>query len=125
MLLQEVSSLRAQCSTHDHGHAARVCRCQALNQACLMQVVPAEYAFVLHTAHPVTGERGRIFGEVVVGLGETLVGNYAGKALSFCSTPGTCSAALCCTVVSAHLPVRRHNLHVWGGGGGPGGSPGG
>ena len=53
-----------------------------------MQVVPAEYAFVLHTAHPVTGERGQVFGEVVVGLGETLVGNYAGKALSFCSTSG-------------------------------------
>ena len=53
-----------------------------------MQVVPAEYAFVLHTAHPVTGERGQVFGEVVVGLGETLVGNYAGKALSFCSSSG-------------------------------------
>ena len=51
-------------------------------------MVPAEYAFVLHTAHPVTGERGCVFGEVVLGLGETLVGNYPGKALSFCSTPG-------------------------------------
>ena len=62
-------------------------------------MVPADYAFVLHTAHPVTGERGRVFGEVVMGLGETLVGNYPGKALSFCSQPG------------AHQPHFRQMLH--------------
>lgn len=47
------------------------------------QVVPAQYAFVVHTADPLTGERGRIFGEVVVGMGEALVGNFPGRALSF------------------------------------------
>jgi len=29
------------------------------------QVVPAQYAFVVHTANPLTGERGELFGEVI------------------------------------------------------------
>ena len=48
-----------------------------------MQVVPAEYAFVLHTANPITGARGEVFGELVHGMGEALVGNHPGRALSF------------------------------------------
>ena len=48
-----------------------------------MQVVPAEYAFVLHTANPITGAKGEIFGELVQGMGEALVGNHPGRALSF------------------------------------------
>ena len=48
-----------------------------------VQVVPAEYAFVVHTANPLTGKRGEIFGEVVAGMGEALVGNFPGRALSF------------------------------------------
>lgn len=46
-------------------------------------MVPADYAFVLHTANPVTGQRGEVFGEMVVGLGETLVGNHPGRPLTF------------------------------------------
>ena len=46
-------------------------------------MVPAEYAFVVHTANPLTGKRGEIFGEVVAGMGEALVGNFPGRALSF------------------------------------------
>eukprot|EP00200_Dunaliella_tertiolecta_P010550 CAMPEP_0202370036 /NCGR_PEP_ID=MMETSP1127-20130417/1744_1 /ASSEMBLY_ACC=CAM_ASM_000462 /TAXON_ID=3047 /ORGANISM="Dunaliella tertiolecta, Strain CCMP1320" /LENGTH=1145 /DNA_ID=CAMNT_0048965873 /DNA_START=13 /DNA_END=3450 /DNA_ORIENTATION=- len=49
----------------------------------LQQVVPADYAYVLHTANPVTGTPGQAFGEAVVGMGEALVGNYPGRALSF------------------------------------------
>ncbi|MFP3983278.1 MAG: phosphohistidine-like domain-containing protein [Desulfurivibrionaceae bacterium] len=50
----------------------------------IQQVVPAEYAFVLHTVNPFTGQDDEIYGEIVVGLGETLCsGNYQGKALSF------------------------------------------
>ncbi len=48
-----------------------------------MQVVPAEYAFVLHTANPITGAKGEVFGELVQGMGEALVGNHPGRALSF------------------------------------------
>ena len=51
--------------------------------AFCVQVVPAEYAFVVHTANPLTGKRGEIFGEVVAGMGEALVGNFPGRALSF------------------------------------------
>ena len=49
----------------------------------LMELVAAEFAFVLHTANPVTGDSDEIFGELCVGLGETLVGNDAGSALGF------------------------------------------
>lgn len=49
----------------------------------LVQVlVPAQYAFVIHTRHP-TGDPEDLYAEVVVGLGEVLVGNHPGRALSF------------------------------------------
>ncbi|EFJ40001.1 hypothetical protein VOLCADRAFT_120077 [Volvox carteri f. nagariensis] len=51
----------------------------------LQQVVPFRYAFVLHTSNPVTHTPGELLGEVVVGMGETLVGNYPGRALAFTS----------------------------------------
>ncbi|KAK9807043.1 hypothetical protein WJX72_011773 [[Myrmecia] bisecta] len=60
-----------------------------LYMACLLQeVVPAEYAFVVHTANPMSGRKGELFGEVVVGMGEALVGNYPGRALSFVAEGG-------------------------------------
>lgn len=49
----------------------------------IQQVVPAEYAFVLHTVNPSTGNADELYGEVVLGLGETLVGNHPGRSLSF------------------------------------------
>ncbi|QDZ22760.1 pyruvate phosphate dikinase [Chloropicon primus] len=49
----------------------------------LMDLVPAEYAFVLHTTNPISLDANEVFGEIVVGLGEALVGNDPGKALSF------------------------------------------
>ncbi len=51
-------------------------------------VVKAEYSFVIHTVNPFTGNRDEIYAEVVSGLGETLVGNYPGKALSFTCEKG-------------------------------------
>jgi len=51
---------------------------------CVMRVVPARYAFVLHTTNPSTGDRGEIFGELVKGLGEALVsGAVPGSSLAF------------------------------------------
>jgi hypothetical protein len=41
----------------------------------LLQVVDGQYAFVLHTANPLTGRHGDMFGELVAGLGEVLVSN--------------------------------------------------
>ena len=49
----------------------------------IQQVVEADYAFVIHTANPLTGDREELYAEVVLGLGETLVGNYPGRALGF------------------------------------------
>ncbi len=55
-----------------------------LFMAVLIQsVVPADYAFVVHTVNPSTGNANELFAEIVLGLGETLVGNYPGRALSF------------------------------------------
>ena len=49
-----------------------------------MGLVPADYAFVLHTESPIAGgSKDDVYGEVVVGLGETLVGNHAGRAFAF------------------------------------------
>jgi alpha-glucan, water dikinase len=49
----------------------------------IQQVVEADYAFVIHTVNPLTGNRDELYAEVVLGLGETLVGNYPGRALGF------------------------------------------
>jgi alpha-glucan,water dikinase len=49
----------------------------------IQEIVEAEYSFVIHTQNPFTGDRDEIYSEVVLGLGETLVGNYPGRALSF------------------------------------------
>ena len=49
----------------------------------IQSVVQADYAFVIHTVNPSTGNPNELFAEVVLGLGETLVGNYPGRALSF------------------------------------------
>jgi alpha-glucan,water dikinase len=51
----------------------------------IQQVVEAEYAFVIHTVNPFTGNQNELYAEIVSGLGETLVGNYPGRALSFIS----------------------------------------
>ncbi|MEO5358925.1 MAG: hypothetical protein H7843_00605 [Nitrospirota bacterium] len=57
---------------------------EGVSMAVLVQeIVNADYAFVIHTVNPVTGARDEIFAEVVLGLGETLVGNHPGRALSF------------------------------------------
>ncbi|CAJ1410240.1 unnamed protein product [Effrenium voratum] len=60
-----------------------------LNMAVLVQeLLPAKYAFVLHTKNPFTNDPNEVYGEVVPGRGETLVGNYPGRALSFRARKG-------------------------------------
>jgi len=55
-----------------------------LNMAVLVQeLVEAKYAFVLHTVNPFTKDKEELYGEIVAGRGETLVGNFPGRALSF------------------------------------------
>jgi alpha-glucan,water dikinase len=67
----------------------------SLSMAVLIQeVVPADYAFVIHTVNPSNGDRSQLLAEVVLGLGETLVGNYPGRALSFVWNKTTREASL-------------------------------
>ncbi|BBN15240.1 alpha-glucan, water dikinase [Marchantia polymorpha subsp. ruderalis] len=55
-----------------------------LSMAVLVQeIIQADYAFVIHTTNPSTEDSTEIYAEVVKGLGETLVGAYSGRALSF------------------------------------------
>lgn len=54
----------------------------------IQQIIPAKYSFVLHTVDPVTGDTERMMGEMAVGMGEALVGNYPGRALSFIAPKG-------------------------------------
>lgn len=57
---------------------------KALHMAVLcQQVVAGDYAFVLHSYNPVSKDKDEVMGEMVLGLGEALVGNYPGRALSF------------------------------------------
>jgi alpha-glucan, water dikinase len=49
----------------------------------IQQVVEADYAFVIHTVNPVNGDATELYAELVLGMGETLVGNYPGRAMSF------------------------------------------
>ncbi|KAL6983727.1 alpha-glucan, water dikinase [Sarracenia purpurea var. burkii] len=58
----------------------------SLCMAVLVQeIINADYAFVIHTTNPSSGDSSEIYAEVVKGLGETLVGAYPGRALSFVS----------------------------------------
>ncbi|MEW6382192.1 MAG: PEP/pyruvate-binding domain-containing protein [bacterium] len=66
-----------------------------LHMAVLIQrVVEAEYSFVIHTVNPLSGDRDKMYAEAVLGLGETLVGDYPGRALGFTCGKGECSPQL-------------------------------
>ncbi|PRQ50124.1 putative alpha-glucan, water dikinase [Rosa chinensis] len=51
----------------------------------VQEIINVDYAFVIHTTNPSSGDSSEIYAEVVKGLGETLVGAYPGRALSFIS----------------------------------------
>ena len=78
-------NLRAFLSRQTHGLAH-----EDLCMAVLIQnVIEAEYAFVIHTVNPFNGRREELYAELVLGLGETLVGNYPGRALSMVASKTT------------------------------------
>eukprot|EP00262_Sarcandra_glabra_P013027 TRINITY_DN3513_c0_g2_i1.p1 TRINITY_DN3513_c0_g2~~TRINITY_DN3513_c0_g2_i1.p1 ORF type:complete len:451 (-),score=81.24 TRINITY_DN3513_c0_g2_i1:139-1341(-) len=49
----------------------------------VQEIIKSDYAFVIHTRNPLSGDTSEIYTEVVKGLGETLVGAYPGRAMSF------------------------------------------
>ncbi|MFC1642801.1 phosphohistidine-like domain-containing protein [Myxococcota bacterium] len=70
---------------NDRAYLARTARGllhDRVQMAVLIQrVVETDYAFVAHTQNPLAPHRHEMYGELVLGLGETLVGNYPGRAL--------------------------------------------
>ncbi|RDY04427.1 Alpha-glucan water dikinase 2, partial [Mucuna pruriens] len=49
----------------------------------IQEVICGDYAFVIHTKNPLSGDSTEIYAEIVKGLGETLVGAYPGRAMTF------------------------------------------
>lgn len=49
----------------------------------VQRVVPAEYAYVIHTTNPTNSNDGEVYVEACLGLGEALVSDMPGQALSF------------------------------------------
>ena len=49
----------------------------------VQKVVPAEYAYVIHTTNPTNGEDNEVYIESCLGMGEALVSQMPGQAFSF------------------------------------------
>lgn len=49
----------------------------------VQEIIPAEYAYVIHTSNPTNGEENEVYVESCLGLGEALVSKMPGQALSF------------------------------------------
>jgi alpha-glucan,water dikinase len=47
------------------------------------KIIPADYSYVIHTKNPSTNDDNEVYAEVVLGMGETLVGTYEGQSFSF------------------------------------------
>ena len=75
----------------------------------LQKLVEAQYAFVLHSVNPTTSDVSEMYGEVVVGQGEALVGNAPGRAFGFaCNKHGGAQPRV------KSLPSK--GLALWGSG---------
>ncbi|XP_064939086.1 alpha-glucan water dikinase 2-like isoform X5 [Musa acuminata AAA Group] len=59
----------------------------------IQEVISADYAFVLHTRNPLSGNPHEIYAEIVKGLGETLVGAYPGRSMSFVTNKSALNSA--------------------------------
>jgi hypothetical protein len=68
---------------------------QELRMGVLLQpLLPARYSWVAHTVNPASGSAAEVSVQLVVGLGEVLVGNYPGRALSGVVRRDSLTAAL-------------------------------
>ncbi|KAG7617165.1 Alpha-glucan water dikinase 2 [Arabidopsis thaliana] len=72
----------------------------------IQEVICGDYAFVIHTNNPVSGDSSEIYTEIVKGLGETLVGAYPGRAMSFITKKTNLKSP---TVIS--YPSKRIGLY--------------
>ncbi len=60
----------------------------------IQEVVSSDLSFVIHTANPITGDTKDIYAEAVLGLGESLAGNYPGMPLGFAFRKGAKAARI-------------------------------
>ncbi|PQQ07713.1 alpha-glucan water dikinase 2 isoform X2 [Prunus yedoensis var. nudiflora] len=60
----------------------------------VQEIICADYAFVIHTKNPLSGDTSEIYTEIVKGLGETLVGAYPGRAMSFLTKKSNLSSPI-------------------------------
>jgi alpha-glucan,water dikinase len=83
---------------NERAYLSRISRGLSSNQirmgVLIQKVIPADYAFIVHTCNPISDNPNEILTEVVVGLGETLAGNSAGAPLSVISKKGACTHLL-------------------------------
>ena len=49
----------------------------------IQRIIPADYAFVIHTTNPTNNSKEEIYVESCLGLGEALVSNMSGYSFSF------------------------------------------
>ena len=52
----------------------------------IQRIVKAQYAYVIHTTNPTNGQETEVYVEACRGLGEALVSDAPGQALSFTVT---------------------------------------
>ncbi|XP_043712180.1 alpha-glucan water dikinase 2 isoform X2 [Telopea speciosissima] len=69
----------------------------------VQEVICADYAFVIHTRNPLTGDTSEIYTEIVKGLGETLVGAYPGRAMSFITKKSDVKSPIVVGYPSKHI----------------------
>lgn len=60
----------------------------------LQPLLPARYSWVAHTVNPASGSAGEVVVQLVVGLGEVLVGNHPGRAFGGVIKRGSLDAVL-------------------------------
>ncbi len=76
----------------------------------IQEVVSSDFAFVIHTVNPITGDTEEIYAEAVLGLGESLAGSYPGMPLGFTFKKGAAAARV------LSMPGKSTGLHAPKGG---------
>jgi len=79
---------------------------QHLRMGVLVQpLLPAHYSWVAHTVNPANGSAEEVCVQLVVGLGEVLVGNHPGRALGGTVSRKALTAALQRSSSASSVPV--------------------
>lgn len=74
----------------------------------IQKVIPADYAFVIHTTNPANMNSGELYAEVCKGHGESLVADWPGQGLSFSYNKLSKSPTI------THYPNKSESLKIDG-----------